>query len=226
MTTKLGLQLHSALLATGLVQPIDVKDGKNGLSFLCRAVPGQESMWLKAAEALLKTVSPDILFIGSKFVIKDDHMVKGVYLALSCKPALLKETVEVIVNILISFKALLNPVMPQRMTPPTVNAGPKDDIYKDPAVLAAKVAAHTRATPREMEGSGPDPVPPPGMPAPSVRVVRNELTNDGERIIEQEMPLPHVYKEMGTPNELGRGSYLPKQFTKKFSELHRRKGND
>jgi len=207
------LQLQSALLSTGLVQPVDTKVGGGSVEVLSRQVPGQERAWLKVVGSLLETFEGSgdgvDLHICRRYLRKNGSMVFGWHLSLTCKSAkALKVAVEKAVGTLQGFKASLS--------------GPSEEELDDDDIEAAKAAPQPRsrplapgqhpknrkAVPRAPGKPGQVVGTPPANFQPAIRVVQNTVDAKGKRHIVEEMPLPHVHREMNEPNEKGKGATL------------------
>lgn len=205
------LQLQSALLSTGLVQPVDTKVGGGSVEVLSRQVPGQERAWLKVVGSLLETFegAGDDLHICRRYLRKNGSMVFGWHLSITSKSAKsLKVSVEKAVGALQAFKATLS--------------GPTEEELDDDDIEAAKAAPQPRsrplapgqhpknrkAVPRAPGKPGAVVGTPPANFQPAIKVVQNTVDAKGKRHIVEEMPLPHVHREMNEPNEKGKGATL------------------
>jgi hypothetical protein len=222
---KALVRLQSALLTTGLVQPVDTESGPGYVELLCRPVPGQDRTWLQAVEALLRGaagIEGADLRVGVRFVLRDDRFLKGVFLRLACKPAkALEVAADQIADLLVPFKATLVAAeeTPQSMAycPPT-RALPRQaavepaEEEENPKVREL-LREHTRAYPREALSFGPDPKAPAGF-TPRVRVIP---IKDGTAY---EIALPHMYDDLNRPTEKGKGGYSMAEFGNAFSRLH------
>ena len=78
--SELALDLKSALLGTGLIQPITSKVAKGKLEVLGRQVPGQQAAWLKVVETLVTSVKSPWLHVCRRYLEKDGRMVFGWHL--------------------------------------------------------------------------------------------------------------------------------------------------
>lgn len=196
MSKQLELDLRSGLLGTGLVQPVQYGSGKGTarttIWALCRLVRGQERAWLELAQELLaycEGTGVD-LHLCRRFLLKDGQMVSGWHLELMAPAKTLKKAFP-------GFLATLQSAAPElgADAPPT---------YVDPP---RQPAARPQEPPRPGQRMG-TPIPP-GPPArvdpappgfmPTLKVIKDEVDDNGKRTIVEEMPLPHVYREMNRP---------------------------
>jgi hypothetical protein len=230
MNSKASLTLQSALLSTGLVQPVTIENGKGFVEMLCRQTPGQDKEWLKAVEDILRLQFPEgvTVKVGTRFVLKDDKLVKGAFIYAGTKRVkAFPEVIERIVETLEVHRANLNAVVERRpvvaAVAPKVEVAPEDVVTGPVRLDPKEVAKHTTASPRPPDGSDPDPVIPAGSQSPTIKMIRNEITEGGVRVTEHEMPLPNIYKELNKPNERGRGAWKPQDFGKAFQQLHPRR---
>jgi hypothetical protein len=177
---KALLDLQSLLLGTGLVQPVSSSSGAGGVEVLCRQVPGQEEAWLEVAKKLLEAIAgwarPDALHLCRRYVWRDGKMVFGWHLGLHASAKELAEVLALVRPILESARPRLGEAPARRRAP----AAPEEP---QEGVLAGS---------RPAQGARAAPVQP-------IRVVRSEIDEDGNPIIEEEMPLPHVTRELAAP---------------------------
>jgi hypothetical protein len=216
--SPLEYDLKSALLGTGMVQPVSsgFEKGKNGrLWVLCRQLPHRERPWLKVVHLLL-SVAEDMdveLHICRRYVLKEGRLVFGWYVGVSGPPRRVQRTVEGLLATLAGVEAPLDAVDEDGPSGRAIAApGDEDGPVEPERRFQLPVAPGRRAGPPVAV------VRPPGAPAavedppedftPRIRVVRNTTDSEtGRRIIEEEMPLPHVYREMNKPaHEFGRGA--------------------
>lgn len=203
MSSKVSMQLQSALIATGLVQPVSEKNKGGSIEVLCRQIPGQEKPWLQVVDRLLQLgeeLSEDF-HICRRYVRKNGVMVFGWHLAFTCKSAKALQTV--IDNVVKNVLEEARPTLQQEV------------VEEQPA---APVAVHRQPM-------APGRHPPPRAPTPrapgapgtvvgtppatvGITVVQNSRDEKGKLTIVEEMPLPHVYAEMNRPNEKGKGAKL------------------
>lgn len=219
----LELQLKSALLGTGLVQPVesglDRWRGGGEVEVLCRQVPGQEAPWMRVVDQVLALTeaAPMSLHLCRRYLRKNGRMVFGWHVAMSGKMSELKSVVEAVVSVLVEARPQLDAAAPARRARQAQPAPHQDDEEPEEAREDPN-----RFTPPHTPGQRPPPTAPvpraPGPPAngvhppagfvPSIRVVKNEVDEEGNRHIEEIMPLPHVYHEMNKPTAGGRGASL------------------
>ena len=205
--SKAVLKLQSALVATGMLQPVSEKAKGGYLEVLCRQVPGQEKGWLQVMGAILQHAEafPDIEFhVCRRYVLRNGSMVFGWHIALTCKSL---KALQVAVDSLVD--EVLTKVRPTLSEPEPTISPP----------VARQEAVQPRRQPLA-PGQHPQRMPPPRPPnepgtvvgeaprnfAPAVRVVQNARDQQGKLHIVEEMPLPHVYSEMNVPNEKGKGA--------------------
>lgn len=208
MPAKIDLALQSALMSTGLVQPLEVKGRGGRVEILCRQMPGQEGPWLRVVETLLvalQSIVPSPLHVCRRYVLKDGKLAFGWHLGFETpNTKALQAVVEVAVQVLGTAKPEL----------PSVTAYEAQD-----EVTAAVVpAARSRALAPGQHPPRREPVPrAPGAPArldapppgrvEAIRVVKREVGEDGRQTIVEEMPLPHVYRDLNKPvRKGGRGA--------------------
>lgn len=210
MTSPLELLLRSALLGTGLLQPVDsgtVKGKTSTVWVLSRQVPGQERAWLGVADELL-TYGEDSgtdVHLCRKYLRKNGRMVFGWYLALSAAPRRLAQALG-------GVQQILAAAVPE-LTDALADAAAGSLARGDDAAFAAPPPGSLRPPEREQERwddvrpqEPTSSTPPPGF-VPRIRVVRDEIDGEtGRRIVEEEVPLPHVYRELNQLNERGRGA--------------------
>ena len=90
MSSKASMQLQSALMSTGLVQPVSEKSRGGYVEVLCRQIPGQEKVWLQVVDKMLifaeehKTVLQEF-HVCRRYVRKGGQMAFGWHIALTCK---------------------------------------------------------------------------------------------------------------------------------------------
>jgi hypothetical protein len=202
-TEKAKFELQSALLGTGLVQPVSVWAEKGTIEILCRQVPGQEKGWIRVVEELLKATdgsSVGEIHLCRRYVMRDRKMVFGWHFGITMPDAkALVSIVETVMTILAKAKPSLDAPAEE----------PGEQPAQKPATRSGRALAPGQHPPRR----APQPRPP-GEPAvlgpkppgrvEGIRVVRrtvNEKT--GAQVIEEEMPLPHVYRDLNEPTRPG-----------------------
>jgi hypothetical protein len=177
------LALKSALLGTGLVQPVDAVTGRGVVEVLCRQVPGQEAPWMRIVDGLLQKLeaTPDALHIGRRYVRRNGQLVFGWHLGLRApKAAEFGVLVAAACEVLATAKPELTPAAPARR----------------------RRAAAAVEEPDEDE-EAPDEPARPSAPVRPIKVVRRSTDEDGSTVIEEEMPLPHVYRDLNRPAYAG-----------------------
>lgn len=211
MSSKATMKLQSALISTGLVQPVSEESKGGYLEVLCRQIPGQEKAWLRVVESLLVYSERSDSFkfhICRRYVMKNGQMVFGWHISIDCKNTkTLDRTVDVMVaEVLEEVRASLAepaaeppPQHPQAQ-PQAVRAAPRQP-------LAPGQHPPTRVPPpRPPNDPGTVVGTPPANFAPAVRVVQNTRDERGKVTIVEEMALPHVYSELNVPNSKGKGA--------------------
>jgi hypothetical protein len=180
-TAKASLELKSALLMTGLVQPVSSETEVRKISVLCRQVPGQESAWLKVVHKLLEKAeetSIDLL-VCRRYLLKDGRMVFGWYLEIhGKKAAAISAATSVLIEVLEGAKPSLvsTPEVPQAR----------------PVVSTPVVQESPKTPPKKEESRG----------SMSVNVIHRKVNPQTGQITEiTEMPLPHVYRDLNVPTE-------------------------
>lgn len=198
------LNLRSALLGTGLIQPVDssvTRSGKrSSLEVLCRQVPGQEATWLKIVDGLLEAFeSSKVSFhLCRRYLRKNGRMAFGWHVGMSGSMSEIKSGVRDAIQVLAGARPTLDGPPPQRAARPArAAAAPDPEEEEAPAVPGPGRAPGPPARGTE---------PPPGF-VPRLRVTRNDVDEEtGRPFVIEEMPLPHVYREMNKPTEGGRGA--------------------
>lgn len=205
MSSKVSMQLQSALIATGLVQPVSEKHKGGDIEVLCRQIPGQEKSWLSVVDKLL-ALGDDLeqdFHICRRYVRREGQMVFGWHIAFSCKNV---KTLQSIVNAAVK---VLDQARPSLV--PAVEQAYREEAPAAPTASRAALSPGRHPPPRAASPR------PPGEPGTVVgtppatmtlRVVQNSRDEKGKQTIVEEMPLPHVYAEMNRPNEKGRGAKL------------------
>lgn len=202
MSSKVSMQLQSALIATGLVQPVSEKNRGGDIEVLCRQIPGQEKPWLQVVDRLLQLGEElgEDFHICRRYVRKNGMMVFGWHLAFSCKNAKALQVVveSVVKNVLEDAKPMLQQEPLEEPAAPVVT--------RRQAMAPGRHPPPRAPTPRAPGEPGTVVGTPP--PTVSLRVVQNSRDEKGKQTIIEEMPLPHVYAEMNRPNEKGKGAKL------------------
>ena len=198
MSTKTEIELHSALLSTGLVQPVEAESKGGSVSILCRQVPGQEREWLEALARMLAVAEENKIKVHlcRRYILRDGQMVFGWHIQVEASSAkALKTAVEPIAAVLKSARPRLTPQEPIAVPPPLSSRAVRARIP------APGTTAHGRSpnSPAQVQEA-------PDNFHPTLRTVRDDVDDDGKRHIEQEFPIPHVYKELNAPNDKQRGA--------------------
>jgi hypothetical protein len=217
MSAKSSLALQSALMATGLVQPVSEKMRGGYLEVLCRQVPGQEKTWLKVVSDLLEYSSGSTNFefhICRRYVLRNGQMVFGWHISLDCKSAkvLAKSVEQVVIDVLERARPTLESREPtlesreERPAPQPVPQAPQG-AYRAPLAPGQHPVARI-PPPRPPNAPGAVIGTKPSGFVPQIRVVQNSRDQNGKVTIVEEMQLPHVYAEMNVPNSKGKGAKL------------------
>ena len=214
MNSKSSMKFQSALIGTGLVQPVSDSTRGGFLETLCRQIPGQEKGWLSVVNRMLELQESSGGLLGDlhvcrRYIRKNGSMVFGWHISIDCKSAkALSAAVDAIVNeILLGCR-------------PSLDEPQQRHEYQEPAIAPqAAVAAQSRAplapgqhpppraaSPRAPGAPGGPNTPPPNNLTPGLRVVQNFRDENGRQTIVEEMPLPHVHSEMNRPNSKGKGA--------------------
>lgn len=210
MSLKAELALKSALLSTGLVQPVDSKVRKNRIEVLCRQVPGQEKVWLEVVEAILKQADSELsetdeighyVHLCRRYVYKGERMVFGWHVQVEAdKPKDLQAGIESVIRVLALAKPQLEEAAPKDAPkPPTI---PRQTVATSRRPLAPGQHPPPRTPPPRQPQGGPGTFhePPPDVEF-GLRVVKHERGADGKETIIEEMPLPHIHRELNVPTK-------------------------
>lgn len=198
---KLEFELKSALLSTGLLQPISSEATSKSVSVMCRGVPGQDRAWLRTMESLLVLNGIPFLHVCKRFVAKDGKMVFGWHISVDVKSAkTLKSSVGWLCNFLSTVKPELVTTEQETAVEVRQPAGPS------PSNEYLKMAKGM-PPPRAPGPPGLSHQPPPPEEFKFTKKVVSKKTDEKGRVtITEEMPLPHVYQELNKPNEKGGGA--------------------
>lgn len=204
MSAKTELALQSALMSTGLVQPVETKGRGGRVEILCRQVPGQERPWLRVVEGLLAALPSGELHICRRYVLKEGKLAFGWHLGFEMPTAkALQNAAELAVAVLARAKPELTSVVEDEAQ--AVVVPPQRSRAMAPGQHPPRAAPVARApgAPARLE------MPPPGR-TEGIRVVRRAVDEEtGSTIIEEEMPLPHVYRDLNKPRHKdGRGARM------------------
>lgn len=223
---EVEFSFKSALMSTGLVQPVESTSKGGKLSALCRQVPGQEAGWLQVLPRLLKA-SEEFgfdLHLCRKYVLRNGRLVYGWYIGVESKNT--KSLMDAVINlneILSKAKPILN--KPAHLAPgkhPTQKS-------KDPLAAGYQPGPDFKPPkPKKVAPGRPQyetdnyrkkiPYAPPGTESttdnPVLVVASRKQIKDrkGRPMVEEviEVPLPHIYTEdMNKPNERGGGVLNP-----------------
>ncbi len=195
MSQKAELNLKSALISTGLVQPVESSSKKGRLEVMCRQIAGQEKPWLDVVTQLLETAeSTNLTFhICRRYVLKDGMLVFGWHIQIEATTKGMDAAVVVVAQILAKSR-------------PTLGA----------PIQRPQAAATTKQPFRRPAAPGQHPVKLAAMRAPAggseiedapegyefkETVVVDRVDEDGTRHVETEVPLPHVYRDSNVPSK-------------------------
>jgi hypothetical protein len=210
---SLSLQLRSAIMATGLLQPVSHSDNPKHFWVLNRIVPGQESAWLDVVESLLvdfeaaawEGAKPDLI-IARRYVAKEGKLVFGWYINVVAKT--LKDLEQMISMVVMHLEGAKPQLAPASRSAPVETPTPVAPTpQRQQRVLAPGQHPAARPPSPRAPGVGAITPEPPGFKH-GLRVVKRTMGEDGKSaIIEEEMPLPHVYStDMNKPNAKGKGA--------------------
>lgn len=196
-TAKAELELKSALLGTGLLQPISSSYRSGRIEVLCRQIPGQEGPWLKLLAALLALDDGGApsLHICRRYVLREGELAFGWHIQAEAPARKLSGLVVAMTAVLSEARPQLTRVGadPERVQRPSQPARPGQHPPREAGLRAPGIPADVPPTP-------------PGLDV-SLKVIRKEIDEEtGVTIIEEEMPLPHVYRELNRPTATGRGA--------------------
>lgn len=181
MSTKAELELKSALISTGLVLPVE-SEGKGGhVSILCRQVPGQDKAWLQIVKELLEEEST--LHLCRRYLVKYKQLVFGWHIEFTVKNS---KAAEVMVE-------SLNKVLSKAK--PTLERVQEEPVER--AVLTQLPETVRRG--RRVADPDPEPLHVGPQQVRGVRVVEQGRDAKGKPWTVQEMPLPHVSRDLNAP---------------------------
>lgn len=167
------MEFQSALMGTGLVQPVDVKGKSGDIEVLLRLVPGQEKGWLAIMDQLLQKLegAPGDFHVCRRYVRRGGQMVFGYHVSLHMNSAkALNTAIAQCVEVLKLARPSLTPI-----------SAPAQRVEAAEAVQA----------PVRKERK------------PELKVIERRRDDDGNEIIVEEMALPHVRSEMNKPTHKG-----------------------
>lgn len=184
--------LQSALLSTGLVQPLTVNSGKavGGITIMCRQVPGQEPAWLKVVQDLLfaaRTNGFEIL-IARRYVLLGEKMVFGWFLQLYGGPKDVEHYFEMLRGILEDARPTLSSPLPPSQAPYQNAPQPQPPVQEQPPRVPSQ------PQPQQPRGTGERTFSP--------RVIQSGFDQNTQREIEViELPLPNTSKDLNKPSK-------------------------
>ena len=183
------------LIGTGVLLPVEVKSKGGRVSAMCRLVSGKDKEWTVVADKLLRvadSVGADLL-VCRRFLLKNGEMVQGIYICLDGKSSSLAGTIESLIK---QFPGATESV------PVTKGVGDKMS-----AMSYSEYRKMTSAHPRKVSEPGRADPPPPGFKQ-EIRTVAQSVGPGGKLIVIEEVPIPHIHREMNVPNSKGRGAKL------------------
>jgi hypothetical protein len=212
-SASLSLQLRSAIMATGLLQPVSHSDNPKHFWVLNRIVPGQEAAWLSVVESVLidfemaawEGAKPDLI-IARRYVAKEGKLVFGWYINIVAKSLKdLEQMVRMMQLHLEAAKPTLAPAPVREQQQPA--PAPVAQAAQRQRTLAPGEHPPPRPAVPRAPGQGTARDAPPGF-RPTLRVVKHEVLAGGKGVItEEEMPLPHVYSnDMNKPTAKDKGA--------------------
>lgn len=205
-----SLQLRTALMATGLLMPVSSSDNPKNFWILCRIVPGQETAWLKVVENILLSHEADVdwkdkpdIVLARRYVAKDGKMVFGWYLSIIAKSVKELEKAEHFLHRHLeeARPTLTSPEQVPQKAPVVPGRTLAPGQHPPPRAPVARSASEALSTPE-----------PPRNFSPALRVVKKSFDEKGRLETVEEMPLPHVYRELNTPNDKGKGAWKDGSF--------------
>ena len=187
MSMKAELELKSALLSTGLVQPVESSAKGGHAEVLSKQVPGQEKPWMAVVVGMLKVATDERigLHICKRFLLMEGQLVYGWHLSVTMKGAKVVESAvkSLIDQVLSKAKPSLSPVVEERQAPPR------------PAPSGGRRQAEPDPTPQSQEAG-----------VAGISVVARGHDAKGKAWTVQEMPLPHVTRDMNVPTQKRKGA--------------------
>lgn len=182
------------LLGTGVLLPVEVKQKGSKVSAMCRLVAGKDKEWTICADKMLRSAdaaSVDLL-VCRRFLLKNGEMVQGIYICLEGKASALPGMIESI------SKAV------PKVTATEPAAGDKESTS---AMSYSEYRKMTSAPPRKMSEPGRADPAPPGF-RPEIKILSQSKGSGGRVVSVEEIPIPHIHREMNVPNNRGRGAKL------------------
>lgn len=185
MSTKAELDLKSALISTGLVLPVE-SEGRGGhVSILCRQVPGQDRGWLQVVKEMLIAAEVGVavdVHICRRYLVKSGQMVFGWHLGFEAKSQ--KEA-----------QALVS-----RLTKVLEKAKPTLEQAEETVERAVRTQLpETARRGRRVADPDPEPLHVGPQQVRGVQVVEQGRDAKGKPWTVQEMPLPHVTRDLNAP---------------------------
>lgn len=196
MGKELELDLKSAIISTGLLQPVSSQSSRMSVSVLCRQVQGQETAWLETLKQLLEAgeATGSTFHICRKYLLKDGKLVYGWHFQIESKSEL-KAKLEVAKSVLAKAQPSLaveeeepKPVLQSKLPKAHVKpAAPGQHPKKQAVPRPPAEEAVVEEPPDDFEFK--------------IRTVEDRIDEGGKRRIVQEVPLPHVYSELNVPTK-------------------------
>lgn len=230
---EIELQLKSALINTGLVQPVDStvtkRRGGADLEILCRQALDGAPPWLRLVDQILalQEAAPMSIHVCRRYLRKNGQLVFGWHLGLSGSMSELAATAEAVCGVLAAARPTLTQQAPRKARGRAAAAARQaelDEAGEEGGDAYDEAQEGEEGRPHRPPDLAPGQRPPPeagviapGRPArvaapegfsPTIKVVRNEVDDEGRVRIEEEMPLPHVYRELNHLSDGGRGAAL------------------
>lgn len=163
-------------------------------------MPGQERAWLETLARLLLAAETHKLKVHlcRRYILKDGQMVFGWHVQIDSPNAKsVKSQIEPLLEVLKAARpSLVQEPVAAQSPEPAVQPMPRGRPQRPPGTTAHPRSPNEPArVQRAPEGF-----------QPSLTTVRDDVDEDGKRHIEQEFPLPHVFREMNRPNDKDRGA--------------------
>jgi hypothetical protein len=202
MSKELEMDLKSAILSTGLLQPVtslSTKGSNQRIEVLCRQVPGQEGPWLETLTQLLEASegSGSLFHICRRYILRDGKLVYGWHIQIEGPKAEMKEKVELAKTVLAKANPTLYPAGTTQKLP-VQSALPKA-APKRP-LAPGQHPPPRAAVPRPPSGEAAVDSPPPNFEF-KIRTIEDRIDEGGKRRIVEEIPLPHVYRDLNVPTK-------------------------
>ena len=198
-SSQMVYELKSALLSTGLLQPLSEEVTPKSVSILCRGVPGQDRAWVRTIEDLLSK-APMNLHLCKKFVFKGGKVAFGWHLSVEEKTS---KALKGSVTWLCTYFATVKPEL---------NSTESQEAIDDEDIERAK---RTRVSAAPQKPNVPKGMPPPRLPDGNPGMAHQPAPPENFQFAMKsidkdttEIPLPHVYRDLNSPNAKGRGATL------------------